>query len=153
MNPYLYKTPNLRLATIASPIAVIFGRYAYDEGKFAFEEEDLLIIDKFEDFLNAARKWSKVVKSGKYDFSPETIQAMNAYKTLALFSNEPNTKNMSKVESLINELSDVLTNVKNKKVKDIGKLVPYINLFQRFSDRVKIHNYRPDGHGFCDCDD
>lgn len=150
-NPYQYDIPNIGLATISCSIYRILSSYSYDKEKFKFEERDISIIFKFEDFLNEARKWPKVMRSSISDFSAETLNSMIACKTLLLTPEKINKGNPDEIDNLINDLSNLLKSVKNQEVKNYDKLKYYSDWFYTFSNVVKKNPY-PDCHGFCTCE-
>lgn len=163
MDPNLYASPseismrmpperNVWLATVSVSIPVILGRYMLYGEKFELRDErersgdsDAETIDKFLNYLHKQGKmW--VGKTNEIN------------KTITLLSKD---KDVSKVEHIINDLTNVLNNVRNKKIKGSFKklekeLGPYFNLFNALSESVKKEP-RPDCHGFCtcerDCDD
>ncbi len=134
MNTNLYANPdviksrnpssrNVWLGTLSSAIAVILGKYIICGDKIEFKETsreygDKDNIDKLIDYLHKqGEMW--INKEGKIN------------ETISLLSKD---KDVSKVEKIVEDLTEVFNNVKNKSVKNPKKLINYMYILDALSD-------------------
>ena len=137
MNTDLYASPeeikmrmplkrNVWLGTLTNSIVVILKRYMIDRDSFELEETKGLEYgdkEKIDKFLAYLHKQGRMWEGKSYEIN----------ETITLLSKD---KNISGVEKIINDLTEVLINVKNKKIENPEKLIPYFNIFHTFSDVV-----------------
>ncbi len=158
MNPNLYADPNMILSrtpssrnvwlgTLSSSIAVILSKYVVEfketgENKRIIGYRDVENIDKFLDYI---KEYGKIRKG----FGFYTNKEKEINETISLLSKD---NDISKIEEIITDLTEVLSNVKNKIIKEPRMLIFYSHLFDSLSD-IALTN--PENHPSCknlDCD-